>query len=106
MEFVIKGENETTGKAVKKTIVERDPEADVATWATAQFEAEGVAEGSPGVKVTSVTAGSASEAAGVAVGQVIYTINNMPVKNAGEVKEALLKTGLANGKGCYLLGPP
>lgn len=106
VEFVIKGENETTGKAVKKTIVERDPEADVATWATAQFEAEGVAEGSPGVKVTSVTAGSASEAAGVAVGQVIYTINNMPVKNAGEVKEALLKTGLANGKGCYLLGPP
>jgi len=106
VEFVVKGENETTGKAVKKTLVERDPEADLATWATAQFEAEGVGAGAPGVKVTAVTGGSASETAGVAVGQVIYTINNMPVKSPDEVKEALLKTGLANGKGCYLIGPP
>ena len=46
-----------------------------------------------------------TEAAGVAVGQVIFSINNMPVKTPDEVREALLKTGLSKGKGCYLVGP-
>ena len=33
VEFVVKGENETTAKTAKKTLVERDPAADGATWA-------------------------------------------------------------------------
>lgn len=53
--------------------------------------------GGRGVLVTSVTAGSAAEKAGVKAGDVIYQVEGKSVHTAGELEEALRKNCSASG---------
>ena len=88
---------------MRDVILEYPAEAP-AEWAESQIACEPVeTEGKvTGVKVTSVTEGSAAAAAGVAVGSVILAINNLPVKSNADVIYAF---GKSVGKACHVFMP-